>query len=127
MGDKKTILLVEDDAFVSDIYQTKISSEGYEVVLAENGLEAMKKLENIIPDLILLDIVMPYMDGMETLQKIKAEERLKKIPIILLTNLSDKEKIEEAMGAGADDFLIKSHFTPSEVISKVNMLLKKQK
>lgn len=125
--DKKTILLVEDDVFVSDIYQTKISSEGYEVVLAENGLEAIKKLEKFIPNLILLDIVMPYMDGMETLRKIKSEEKWKKIPIILLTNLSDKEKIEEAMGVGADDFLIKSHFTPSEVISKVKMLLNKQK
>lgn len=127
MSDKKTILLVEDDVFVSDIYQTKISSEGYEVILAENGLEAIKKLEKSIPDLILLDIIMPYMDGMETLRKIKSEEKWKKIPIILLTNLSDKEKIEEALGVGADDFLIKSHFTPSEVISKVNMLLRKQK
>lgn len=127
MSDKKTILLVEDDVFVSDIYQTKISSEGYEVILAENGLEAIKKLEKSIPDLILLDIIMPYMDGMETLRKIKSEEKWKKIPIILLTNLSDKEKIEEALGVGADDFLIKSHFTPSEVINKVNMLLKKQK
>lgn len=127
MSDKKTILLVEDDVFVSDIYQTKISSEGYEVILAENGLEAIKKLEKSIPDLILLDIIMPYMDGMETLRKIKSEEKWKKIPIILLTNLSDKEKIEEALGVGADDFLIKSHFTPSEVISKVNMLLNKQK
>ncbi len=125
---KKTILLVEDDIFVSDIYQTKISSEGYEVILAENGLEAIKKLEESVPDLILLDIIMPFMDGMETLRKIKSEEKWKKIPIILLTNLSDKEKIEEALGVGADDFLIKSHFTPSEVISKVNMvLLKKQK
>jgi CheY-like chemotaxis protein len=126
MSDKKTILLVEDDIFVSDIYQTKISSEGYEVVLAENGLEAIKKLEKIIPDLILLDIIMPYMDGMETLRKIKSEEKWKKIPIILLTNLSDKENIEEAITAGADDFLIKSHFTPSEVISKVNMLMAKK-
>lgn len=122
--DRKTILLVEDDAFVSDIYQTKISSEGFNVILAENGLEAIKKLEKNIPDLILLDIIMPYMDGMETLRKIKSEEKWKKIPIILLTNLSEKERIEEALGIGAEDFLIKSHFTPSEVISKVNMVLK---
>lgn len=124
MSDKKTILLVEDDSFVSDIYQTKIGKEGFEVVSAENGLEAMKKLEAGIPDLILLDIVMPYMDGIETLKKIKEKEEWKKIPVILLTNLSEKEKIEEALGLGADDYLIKSHFTPSEVISKVNMVLK---
>lgn len=122
--DKKTILLVEDDSFVSDIYQTKISSEGFDIMVAENGLEAIKKLEEKIPDLILLDIIMPYMDGIETLKRIKAEEKWKKIPVILLTNLSEKEKIEEALGIGADDYLIKSHFTPSEVISKVNMMLK---
>lgn len=122
--DKKTILLVEDDSFVSDIYQTKISSEGFDMMVAENGLEAIKKLEEKIPDLILLDIIMPYMDGIETLKRIKAEEKWKKIPVILLTNLSEKEKIEEALGIGADDYLIKSHFTPSEVISKVNMMLK---
>jgi CheY-like chemotaxis protein len=92
--DKKTILLVEDDTFVSDIYQTKISSEGFNMMVAENGLEAIKRLEEKIPDLILLDIIMPYMDGIETLKKIKADERWKKIPVILLTNLSEKEKIE---------------------------------
>jgi len=110
---------------VSDIYQTKISKEGFKVISAENGIEAIKKLEESIPDLILLDIVMPYMDGIDVLRKIKKEEKWKKIPVILLTNLSDKEKIEEALGIGADDYLIKSHFTPSEVISKVNMVLKK--
>lgn len=123
---EKTILLVEDDSFVSDIYQTKIGKEGFKVVLAENGVEAVKRLEEFTPDLILLDIVMPYMDGMEVLRKIKSQERWKKIPIILLTNLSDKEKIEEALGIGANDYLIKSHFTPSEVISKVNMVLKEK-
>jgi DNA-binding response OmpR family regulator len=122
---KKTILLVEDDSFVSDIYQMKIESEGFDIIVAENGLEAIKRLEKKIPDLILLDIVMPYMDGIETLKKIKKEEKWKKIPIILLTNLSEKEKIQEALGMGADDYLIKSHFTPSEVMSKVNMVLKK--
>jgi DNA-binding response OmpR family regulator len=125
MENSKTILLVEDDSFVSDIYQTKISKEGFKVISAENGIEAIKKLEESIPDLILLDIVMPYMDGIDVLRKIKKEEKWKKIPVILLTNLSDKEKIEEALGIGADDYLIKSHFTPSEVISKVNMVLKK--
>lgn len=122
--DKKSILLVEDDSFVSDIYQTKISSEGFDIMVAENGLEAVKRLEEKIPDLILLDIIMPYMDGIETLKKIKSEEKWKKIPVILLTNLSEKEKIEEALELGASDYLIKSHFTPSEVIAKVNAVLK---
>lgn len=121
--EKKKILLVEDDAFVSDIYNTKLSKEGFDVIIAENGLKAIEKLEKIMPDCILLDIIMPYMDGMETLKKIKERKEWSKIPIILLTNLSEKEKIEEALNAGANDFLIKSHFTPSEVLSKVKGLL----
>lgn len=124
---EKTILLVEDDSFVSDIYQKKIESEGFKIVTAENGVEAIKKLNEIVPDLILLDIVMPYMDGMDVLKEIKANDKWKNIPVILLTNLSEKEKIEEAIGIGANDYLIKSHFTPSEVISKVNLILKKDK
>ncbi len=124
MADKKTIMLVEDDTFVSDIYQTKLEQEGYAVQVAENGLEAMKLLEKGVPDLVLLDIVMPYMDGMEVLKKMKDDERWKNIPVILLTNLSEREKVEEGLGVGANDYLIKSHFTPSEVIEKIKSLLK---
>ena len=125
MEEKNTIMLVEDDAFVSDIYQTRLEQEGYKLILANNGLEAMKKLEEGIPDLILLDIIMPYMDGMEVLKKLKAEEKWKKIPVIILTNLSQKEEVDEGLGIGADDYLIKSHFTPSEVVEKVKTILEK--
>lgn len=125
MGEKKKILLVEDDVFISSIYQTKLEREGFETIVAENGVEALKILEKATPDLMLLDIIMPYMDGIEVLKKVKQEERWKKIPIILLTNLSEKEKIDEALGIGADDYLLKSHFTPTEVLAKVNSLLKK--
>ncbi len=118
------ILVVEDDSFVIDIYHTKLSQEGYEVIEARNGIEAMKKLEEVRPDLILLDIIMPYMDGMEVLRKIKKDEKLKTIPIILLTNLSQKEEINEGLGLGASDYLIKSHFTPSEVLEKIKICLK---
>ncbi len=124
MSNKKTILLVEDDIFVSDIYQTKLGQEGFQVLVAENGMEAVRKLEKSIPDLILLDIVMPYMDGMEVLRKIKEKKEWKDIPVVLLTNLSDKERVDEGMGLGASDYLIKSHFTPSEVVAKVRSLLK---
>jgi len=122
---KKTIMIVEDDSFVLDIYQTKLEQEGYDAVPAINGVEALKKLESEIPDLILLDIVMPYLDGLDVLKKIKEDERLKRVPVILLTNLSQKEQIEKGMGLGADDYLIKSHFTPSEVLAKVRNLLEK--
>jgi DNA-binding response OmpR family regulator len=124
MPENKKILLVEDDAFVSDIYQTKLGQDGFSVILAENGIEAMKALENEKPDMVLLDVVMPYMDGMEVLKKMKENENWKNIPVILLTNLSEKEKVEEGLEIGASDYLIKSHFTPSEVVTRVKSLLK---
>lgn len=122
---KKTIMIVEDDTFVMDIYETKITKEGMNVISATNGIEAIKKLEaGAKPDLILLDILMPYMGGLELLKKIKEENALKDIPIVLLTNLSQKEEIEEGLGLGAKDYLIKSHFTPSEVMEKISQYLK---
>lgn len=119
-------MIVEDDSFVMDIYQTKLEQSGFNVILAENGLEALKKLEQAkeLPDLILLDIVMPYMDGLEFLKQSREKDRLKDIPVILLTNLSQKEEIEEGLRLGASDYLIKSHFTPSEVLEKINSHLK---
>jgi len=119
-------MVVEDDSFVLDIYQTKLTQENFNVISATNGLEAMKKLEEekTKPDLMLLDIVMPYMDGLEVLRKIKNNDKLKDIPVILLTNLSQKEKVDEGLFLGANDYLIKSHFTPSEVLEKINSYIK---
>lgn len=123
MSDGKKILIVEDDSFIRDIYQVKFNQEGFDVTTAENGLEAIKKLEKDTPDVILLDVIMPYMDGMEVLRKIKSSNDWKDIPIIMLTNISEKEKVNEGMKQGVSDYLIKSHFTPSEVVQKVNVLL----
>lgn len=123
-NEKKTIMIVEDDSFVMDIYETKITKDGMDVIAASNGAEAIKKLEaGAKPDLILLDILMPYMNGLELLKKIKEDEKLKNIPVVLLTNLSQKEEIEEGLDLGAKDYLIKSHFTPSEVMEKINKYL----
>ena len=122
---KKTIMIVEDDSFVMDIYETIVVKEGFNVIKAVNGVEAMEKLNNgSFPDLILLDIIMPYMSGLEVLKKIKESEKLNKIPVVLLTNLSQKEEIQEGFDLGAKDYLIKSHFTPSEVMEKINKYLK---
>lgn len=123
MQKKKVILLVEDDVFVSDVYQTKLGQEKFQVVAAENGLKALEKLEEIEPDLILLDIIMPYMDGRELLEKLKKNEKWSQIPILILTNLSQKEEVNDLLKKGADDYLIKSHFTPSEVVGKIKEIL----
>lgn len=116
----KRIMLVEDDVFISDIYEVKLRSAGYDIILANNGRDAMQKLEaGELPQLILLDIVMPYMDGFDVLNSLAKKEEWKEIPVVLLTNLSQKEDIDRAMELGAKDYLIKSHFTPSEVLEKV--------
>lgn len=122
-NNKEKIMIVEDDSFVMDIYRTKLEQEGFEVIEAINGVEAMKKLQNAEPNLILLDIIMPYMDGLEVLKKIKEDERLKNIPVILLTNLSQKDEVTKGLGLGANDYLIKSHFTPSEVLEKIKIYI----
>lgn len=120
---KQTIMIVEDDSFVMDIYKTKLSQEGFSVVEAINGIEALKKLKDMKPDLMLLDIIMPYVDGLEVLKKIKENKDTKNIPVILLTNLSQKEEVDKGMELGAMDYLIKSHFTPSEVLEKIRSCL----
>ncbi len=121
--ERKKILLAEDDYFIQDIYQTKLKQEGFETVLAENGKEVLINLEKEIPDLIMLDILMPYMSGIEALRKIKENEEWEKIPVLILSNLSQNEDIDEALSLGANDYLIKSQFSPSEVIEKVKEIL----
>lgn len=121
--EKKRVLIVEDDAFIREIYHVKLTKEGFDVDIAENGIEAIKKIQQKIPDIVLLDVVMPYMDGMTTLKNIKENSQWRNIKIIMLTNISEKEKIDESMQNGVNEYLIKSHFNPSEVVEKVKVLL----
>lgn len=124
---KEVILLAEDDRFVSDIYKRKLSMDGYGVLYAADGREALNFLEAQIPDLVLLDIMMPVIDGMEVLEKMKGDDRWKKIPVIMLTNLAEKDNIEKSISMGANGYIIKAHFTPSEVMVKMREVLDAQK
>ncbi len=120
------ILVAEDDIFISDIYDVKLTSAGYRVEIAHNGKEAIEKLQaGVRPNLMLLDIVMPYVDGFGVLEEFSKHPEWSDIPIVLLTNLSQKEDIDRAISLGARDYLIKSHFTPSEVLSKVEKYIRK--
>lgn len=115
----KSILLVEDDFFVRDIYQRKLREIGFDVHTAGDGLEGMERLKERKPDLVLLDIFMPYMDGRDMLREMKSNPEWKDIPVILLTNFSASEGVHDGFDLGADEYLIKSHFTPSEVTKKI--------
>lgn len=120
---KKTVLLVEDDTFLLSMYTTKFELENFKVLAAEDGEKGLKMALKENPDIILLDIMLPKIDGLEVLKKLKADSKTKNIPVILLTNLSQKNEIEQAMSLGANDYLIKAHFMPSEVVEKIKKTL----
>lgn len=124
-GNKNLIMIVEDDSFVVDIYRKKLQEEKFDFVECSDGSKAWEKLQDKArrPDLILLDIIMPQMNGLDLLRKLQTDEELKKIPVILLTNMSQKEDVDTGLSLGAKDYLIKSHFTPSEVLSKIKTVL----
>ena len=125
--DKKRILIVEDDNFVAEVYLAKLSEMGYETALAQNGEEGLAELKKEKVDLILLDILMPIMNGIEMLEEVKKNEEWKNIPVILLTNIGEKESIQKVREMGVKNYLIKSHFTPAEVIEKVESVFSENK
>lgn len=121
---KQKVLIVDDDAFLSGIYATKLDLEGFEVATAHDGEEGLKAAEKSTPDIILLDVLMPKLDGFETLKRLKADPVLKDVPVIMLTNLGQKEDVEKGLQEGAEDYLIKAHFVPSEAVEKIRGVLK---
>ena len=123
---KKKIILVEDDKFLSEMYVVKLTESGFEVDVAADGEEGLNKIKEQKPDLVLLDIVLPKMDGFEVLRNIKSEPSLKNISVIALTNLGQKEEVEKGLKLGADDYIIKAHFTPTEVVAKAKKVLEKK-
>jgi len=125
-NNKTKVLIIEDDSYISDMYRIKFESENFETIVASNGIEGIKLLEKMVPDIILLDIVMPKIDGFSVLKEIKKNPKLDKIPVILLTNLSQKENVERGFELGASSYIIKAHFTPSEVVEKIKEVLKQE-
>jgi DNA-binding response OmpR family regulator len=121
--EKAYILLVEDDTFLAGIYQKKFEMEGFKISVADNGEKGVVDAKKKKPDLILLDILLPKLDGFGVLQKLKQDPETKKIPVILLTNLGQKDDVEKGLEAGAVDYLIKAHFKPSEIVDKVKQIL----
>ena len=126
MVDKKIhVLIIEDDVFLANIYKTKFEMEGFKVSNSENGEIGLQDAGKKKPDIILLDILLPKLDGFVVLERLKANKDLKDIPVILLTNLGQKDDVSKGLEMGAEDYLIKAHFKPSEVVAKVNEVLKK--
>ena len=120
MPSKSTVLVVEDDRFISRAYQDGLSRAGFTVKLAFNGQEALTALATDKPSLILLDLVMPVMNGFEFLEKIKNNTDYNKIPVVVLSNLGQESDIKKARDLGAVDYLVKSDIAIHQVIAKVS-------
>ncbi len=119
----KKILLVEDDPFLIDIYSTKLEESGFQVEVATDGEEALKKVFEGKPDLVLLDIVLPCMDGWQVLREIKQNEISKGLKIIILSNLGQTHEVKKGLELGAAGYLIKSHYAPSEIVAEIEKVL----
>ncbi|HSW66295.1 MAG TPA: response regulator [Bacillota bacterium] len=116
------ILVVEDDSFLLKAYQAKLTNAGFEIQTATNGELALTALETFAPDVILLDLVMPRKDGFTTLQEIKANDKLKNIPVIVTTNLGQPDDIKRVMDLGALECIIKSNLSLSDLVAKLRAL-----
>ena len=119
------ILIIEDDQFLASMYVEKLEKQGFIVFSTISGREGFQLAKKEQPDLILLDILLPDWDGYQVLRRLKKEKKLKGVPVIMLTNLSEKEQINEAIALGALDYLIKAHFMPSEVVQKIKNVLRR--
>ena len=120
----KKILIIEDDKFLRELISRKLGDEEFEIDEAVDGEEGLKRIKEGKPDLILLDLILPNIDGFEVLSRMKEDPQLAAIPVIILSNLGQKEEVERGLKLGASDYLIKAHFTPGEIIEKIKNVIK---
>jgi len=120
---EETILIIEDDKFLRELICRKLINEHFKTEEAIDGEEGLKKLQETKPDLILLDLILPGLDGFEVLSRIKDNPSISSIPVLILSNLGQKDEIAKGLKLGATDFLIKAHFTPEEIIGKIKLVL----
>lgn len=118
------ILLIEDDSLIIKIYSTRLKADGYTVISAENGQQGLELAENELPDFILLDIMMPEVDGFTVLEKIRSNPSLKNTPIIVYSNLAQEAEMERAKQLGANEFIVKANISPTELVQKIKAYVK---
>lgn len=119
----KRVLIVEDDPLVSRMYQRVFEFEGFEADMARDGEEGLEKLKKNKPIMILLDIMMPKMSGIDVLKQLKANPKYKNIPVVVLTNLSGSKDAEKALELGAVKFIVKSENKPQQIVKQINEIL----
>ena len=119
----KRILIVEDEEIMLDLLQRKLKTHGYEVLVARDGEEGLKSIKEEKPDLIIMDLVMPKMDGFMVMEEIQKDEDLKKIPLIVVSNSGQPVELNRVKDLGAKDWLIKTEFNPQELVEKIKKQL----
>lgn len=119
----KKILLIEDDKFLRELMSKKLIGLDYDVACAVDGESGLSMIKEVKPDVVLLDLILPGINGFEVLEKAKQDPETAEIPVIILSNLGQKEDIERGQELGAVDFMIKAHFTPQEVANKLKTIL----
>ena len=122
----KNILIIEDDDFFRELIRKKLLSEDFDVIEAVDGEKGIEVMLNKRPDLVLLDLLLPNMDGFEVLSKVKLDASISSTPIIILSNLGQQEDIERGLKLGASDYLIKSQFDIDQVVDKIRNILEKK-
>lgn len=123
MAEKVKILVVEDEEILLTALSEELQQGGYDVLGAADGEEGLVKVKDYKPDLILLDLVMPKMDGMTVLKRLKDDSATRDIPVVILTNLSDYERISEALSLGAKDYLVKANYSLNDLMDKIKTVL----
>ena len=116
---KAKILLVEDDKFISEIYKRKLEESDFEVKLAEDGVDAIISFSNFKPQVVLLDVMLPKKSGWDVLKEIREMDKNNDVRVVMLTNVEERDKIQQSLKMGADDYLVKSSLTPSELIEVI--------
>ena len=115
----KKVLMIEDESLIFELLQKKILKAGYEFYGARNGVDGLREMKRNKPDVVLLDIVMPKMGGLEVLEEMQQDKELKKIPVIVISNSGQPVELDRAQSLGARDWLVKTEFDPQEVIDKI--------
>lgn len=123
---KVKVLIVEDEEILLTALSEELKQQGFNIVGAKDGVEGVAMAAKELPDLILLDLVMPRMDGISALKEIKAKPETKDIPVVILTNLSDYDKVSDALSLGAMDYLVKANYRLEELVSKIKTVLERK-
>jgi len=119
----KTILIIEDDTFLQGLVARKLGGEGFNILAASNGEEGLQIMKKTVPDLLLLDLLLPSIDGFEVLAKMRADPNLNKVRVMVFSNLSEEKDIKRAKDLGVVDYLVKANFTLDELAERIKELL----